>query len=537
MNTVDNLAGKYKHFKGQYYTLLCRAYIIGSTDTEYVLYRQEYGTKGYWIRPAEMFFESVTLPDQTTVPRFCPTEDDRHSYKESIEELFSVGKDHTSSVVIRNSEDDRRMYCVINKDENNSAVLLFEIYHNGGFLSDTQLLFRLGYSINPDNGDFGVSENPDILPENLRLRIWKDEWSPECDEYEAIPAKQIKSRINPCSIDLPIDSDFLIAKRGVVDPFSIVAITSATEMWKEAKMRQSGKETYFVLKPGKTVLTHTKNRIKLPEDCAAKIEIKSTFARLSLSVTTGDFCNPGWDGYYPLQITNNGRNSIVIHPGDIMAQMMLIPVCGDVYEEYVRKASHMDTEKGFDYGNPFNFWRERAIKRIRDEKKGMKIYFEFYQRILNRINDENDAIVSGADRSATEERFKDKFLPYCEKRHKKHPEDTRKNIMSFFNKEKKYKNISSTKWLPGFSSVIGFIISFLGFLGYKIDNNTAPNAIKPFIELINDILNWSPWMILLFSITLFVVFLALKRQKNKVYCTFESAAISKIISEAGKESE
>ena len=60
--------GRYRHYKGQDYEVLGVAR-HSETEEEYVVYRQLYGAGGLWIRPLEMFLESVTI-GETVVPRF-----------------------------------------------------------------------------------------------------------------------------------------------------------------------------------------------------------------------------------------------------------------------------------------------------------------------------------------------------------------------------------------------------------------------------------------------------------------------------------
>ena len=60
--------GRYRHYKGNEYT------VIGTvrhseTLEELVLYRQEYSDRGLWVRPLEMFLETVTV-DGRDLPRF-----------------------------------------------------------------------------------------------------------------------------------------------------------------------------------------------------------------------------------------------------------------------------------------------------------------------------------------------------------------------------------------------------------------------------------------------------------------------------------
>lgn len=60
--------GKYRHFKGKEYEVICIA--KHSEDlSPMVVYRALYGDGGYWVRPLEMFLEEVEL-DGKKVRRF-----------------------------------------------------------------------------------------------------------------------------------------------------------------------------------------------------------------------------------------------------------------------------------------------------------------------------------------------------------------------------------------------------------------------------------------------------------------------------------
>jgi len=67
MTTVQ--PGRYRHYKGNEYTVLGVARHSETLD-ELVVYRQEYGDHGLWVRPAAMFTETVVV-DGKTVPRFA----------------------------------------------------------------------------------------------------------------------------------------------------------------------------------------------------------------------------------------------------------------------------------------------------------------------------------------------------------------------------------------------------------------------------------------------------------------------------------
>jgi hypothetical protein len=61
--------GKYRHYKGNFYKVVgCARH--SETLEEMVVYRQQYGDFGLWIRPKKMFLEEVSIDGQR-VPRFA----------------------------------------------------------------------------------------------------------------------------------------------------------------------------------------------------------------------------------------------------------------------------------------------------------------------------------------------------------------------------------------------------------------------------------------------------------------------------------
>jgi hypothetical protein len=60
--------GRYRHYKGNEYVVIGVAR-HSETDEELVVYRPDYGERGLWVRPKDMFLETVEVDGQQ-VPRF-----------------------------------------------------------------------------------------------------------------------------------------------------------------------------------------------------------------------------------------------------------------------------------------------------------------------------------------------------------------------------------------------------------------------------------------------------------------------------------
>jgi hypothetical protein len=65
----DPRPGRYRHYKGKEYRVLGVAR-HSETLEELVVYQLLYGDFGWWVRPKQMFLETVTIEGRT-MPRFA----------------------------------------------------------------------------------------------------------------------------------------------------------------------------------------------------------------------------------------------------------------------------------------------------------------------------------------------------------------------------------------------------------------------------------------------------------------------------------
>jgi dCTP deaminase len=83
----------------------------------------------------------------------------------------------------------------------------------------------------------------------------------------------------------------------------------------------------FVLHPGEFVLGSTLERITLPDDVVARLEGKSSLARLGLVIhSTAGFIDAGFDGDVTLELSNVATLPILLYPGMRIAQLAFFPL-------------------------------------------------------------------------------------------------------------------------------------------------------------------------------------------------------------------
>lgn len=91
--------GRYRHYKRLEYTVVGTAR-HSETLEEHVVYRQEYGDHGLWVRPKQMFSETVKI-DGKDVPRFQSLGSNAEQVGESVTNIFDDLPQHLPKEVVQ----------------------------------------------------------------------------------------------------------------------------------------------------------------------------------------------------------------------------------------------------------------------------------------------------------------------------------------------------------------------------------------------------------------------------------------------------
>jgi dCTP deaminase len=140
-----------------------------------------------------------------------------------------------------------------------------------------------------------------VLPDHEIIRFGSELLDPFRPEH-----------VQPASVDLLLDHDMqvFLPNRSLIDlgdPCTLVGITAPA-----ATLSDGG----FVLRPGKSVLGSTQERVTLPPDIMARVEGKSSLGRIFLAVhITAGFIDPGFQGQVTLEIKNFEEVPIILRPG------------------------------------------------------------------------------------------------------------------------------------------------------------------------------------------------------------------------------
>jgi deoxycytidine triphosphate deaminase len=182
-------------------------------------------------------------------------------------------------------------------------------------------------------------------------------------------------QIQPCSIDLRISNVFwkpsrrrrlsrrlLLWRRAYVVDLRRSGAHDLDPLrdWKRLQLAEGDALT---IKPKEVLMARVYERFRVPPGYAGKIEGRSSFARLGLAVhCTGDFINPGWHGYMPLQLFNAGPYPIRVTPYLDICQLMLIPLTALSQRNY----GDPDLQSKYvnDDGGPSLWWRDRRVREL-----------------------------------------------------------------------------------------------------------------------------------------------------------------------------
>jgi dCTP deaminase len=95
-------------------------------------------------------------------------------------------------------------------------------------------------------------------------------------------------------------------------------LVGSIDLWATKALKKQdelGHQESFRLAPGKFVLAETLEVITVPRDMIARVEGRSTYARMGLSMhQTAPWLQPGWTGKIILEIMNNGKITIELTP-------------------------------------------------------------------------------------------------------------------------------------------------------------------------------------------------------------------------------
>jgi deoxycytidine triphosphate deaminase len=211
------------------------------------------------------------------------------------------------------------------------------------------------------------------------------------------------AQIQPCSIDLRVSDVFWTPSRRLhywhrLTPWRAPTVDLRYSKMHELDPRRDWKRLQLsegetlTIKPRQVVMARIYERFRIPPSFAGKIEGRSSFARLGLFVhCSGDFINPGWNGFMPLQLFNAGSYPIQLTPYISICQLKLVSLTSEpsrVYGDADLQSKYVN-----DDGGPSFWWRDRQIKTLQARLGEINVAERIQADIIERVRFANLEVV------------------------------------------------------------------------------------------------------------------------------------------------
>lgn len=146
--------------------------------------------------------------------------------------------------------------------------------------------------------------------------------------------------VDQVSIDLRLGNKFTTFKP---QPY-LGSIRADPSVFDSIDLWERTESDFFRLEPGKLVLAHTLETIKIPADLVGLVEGRSSWARLGVSIhITAPKIDPGFHGTITLEMVNLGTAIIELRAvKDRPAQLMLLKNTGGLLDEDLYGSSSGD---------------------------------------------------------------------------------------------------------------------------------------------------------------------------------------------------
>lgn len=99
--------------------------------------------------------------------------------------------------------------------------------------------------------------------------------------------------------------------------------------------------SYLVVPAHETVLGSTLEFIKLPNDLSGEILTKSSIARTFTVIETAPWIHPSYRGCLTLEIANASNTPLILYPGRLIAQLILMELSGAAAKESKLDATYL----------------------------------------------------------------------------------------------------------------------------------------------------------------------------------------------------
>ncbi|MHA1386315.1 MAG: dCTP deaminase [Candidatus Helarchaeota archaeon] len=173
---------------------------------------------------------------------------------------------------------------------------------------------------------------------------------------------KIKLQVQPASVDLRLSNEFFKYKENVK---FVDALISQEHYIEHFELKENEP---LILLPDEFIVGHTLENINLSNKLSARVEQRSSLARLGILTHLASYMNPGYRGTIPLQLKNISNKPIILRP--------YIRICTIIFEELSKSAN-----------KPYS---ERDDAKYKDERSAMPSKLSLDPDLFEKIMSKNE---------------------------------------------------------------------------------------------------------------------------------------------------
>jgi dCTP deaminase len=146
------------------------------------------------------------------------------------------------------------------------------------------------------------------------------------------PAPDLEKQLGSISVDFTLGNTFMVFEHS---RFSYIDPRHPQSIGEAMRTIEVPDGEAFIMQPGDFALASTRESLELPDDLLARLEGRSSIARLGITVhSTAALFEPGWVGTATMELSNLGRMAVALYPGMRVCAFSFEPVSSPVTTPY-----------------------------------------------------------------------------------------------------------------------------------------------------------------------------------------------------------
>lgn len=135
----------------------------------------------------------------------------------------------------------------------------------------------------------------------------------ESGKIKISPEPDLQTQLGSCSIDFRLSNTFRVFEHSKYPYIDLRTEIDTNDLMRRVDVSD---DDAFTIQPGELVLAATQEELILADDVMARLEGRSSLARLGIIVhSTAGLFDPGWVGTPTLELGNLGRMPVRLYPG------------------------------------------------------------------------------------------------------------------------------------------------------------------------------------------------------------------------------